>query len=317
MTKRLYDYIEDMLQFKESLGYARRSYEGFLNDFGRYLRNHYPDACLLTEKITLGWCVQRNTENISGYHRRTQVLREFSKYLFSVEKSNYILPSDYTSRPSRYTPYILNDRELLAIFRASDCIEKHPCSPYRELIVPVMIKLIYFCGLRPNEGREIKTKDVHLNEGILFIRKNKSHKERRIPMSDDIAEMCRNYWKQISTVYPDSIYFFPAPKGGPYSAKWLTRQFLMLWNKVKDSNNIARVRVYDLRHRYATVIMMKWLNEGENLYACLPYLSEYMGHAKLGDTAYYIHLIPGKLVHSKSIDWKYFSDLIPEVYYER
>ena len=38
-----------------------------------------------------------------------------------------------------------------------------------------------------------------------------------------------------------------------------------------------------------------------------------MGHTKLADTAYYIHLLPEKLIQTKSIDRKHFSDLIPEV----
>lgn len=313
MKKKLYDYTEDMIQFKMSLGYSRKTYEGFLDDFARYLETKYPDADFLTEEIAQRWCCQRRTENASGFHRRALALREFSKYLFSIGESDYILPSDYTARQTRYTPYIFSDKELAAIFDASDRMEPHPNSPYRQIIVPVMLRLIYFCGLRPNEGREIQNKDVDLDNGILFIRKNKSHRERRIPLTEDVTDMCRDYRKKISFFYPDSPYFFPSPEGVPYSSKWLTRQFLMLWNKVRMPENAARVRVYDLRHRYATTVMMKWLENDEDLYTCLPYLSAYMGHAEFSDTAYYIHLLPEKLVRSKSIDWGRFSLLVPEV----
>ena len=109
----------------------------------------------LTEKITLEWCIQRDTEQSSGYRRRALALREFTKYLFAISKSSYILPSDYTARAKRYTPYIFSDSELIALFQASDHIKINSQSPNRELIIPVMLKLIYFCGLRPNEGRKI------------------------------------------------------------------------------------------------------------------------------------------------------------------
>jgi len=59
--------------------------------------------------------------------------------------------------------------------------------------------------------------------------------------------------------------------------------------------------------------MMKWFEEGKDLYAMLPYLSTYMGHAEFSDTAYYIHLLPEKLLHTISIDRSHFSGLIPEV----
>lgn len=313
MNKKIYEYTEDMIQYKVSLGYDRRSYEGYLLDFTRFLQIHYPNTDYLTEEIALDWCRQRRTESPSGFHRRAMALREFTKYLFSIEKSSYILPTNYTAKQTRYTPYIFTDKELSNIFKASDHVIPHPNSPCREIVVPVLYRLIYFCGLRPNEGREILKKDVDLNEGVLLIRKNKSHRERRIPMSEDITEMCREYKKRIDLLYPHSPFFFPSPDGNAYSAKWLTGQFLRLWNSIKPLENTHKVRVYDLRHRYATAIMMKWFEEGNDLYAMLPYLSAYMGHAKFSDTAYYIHLLPEKLVHTASIDWPHFSSLIPEV----
>ena len=56
--------------------------------------------------------------------------------------------------------------------------------------------------------------------------------------------------------------------------------------------------------------------EKEDLYVLLPYLSAYMGHAHLEDTAYYIHLLPEKLRKSSTIDWTVFERLLPEVDYE-
>ncbi len=61
---------------------------------------------------------------------------------------------------------------------------------------------------------------------------------------------------------------------------------------------------------------MKWPDEKEDLYSLLPYLSEYMGHAHLEDSAHYIHLLPEKLRKSASIDWSIFEQLLPEVDYE-
>jgi len=60
-------------------------------------------------------------------------------------------------------------------------------------------------------------------------------------------------------------------------------------------------------------MMMKWLDEGADLFAKLPYLSAFMGHTHFSNTAYYIHLLPENLIRSSAIDWSHFSDLIPEV----
>lgn len=311
--KAIHDYIEDMIQYKESLGFTRKTYEGFLNDFAFYLRANYSDTTILTEPIVQGWCIQRKTESAVGFRRRASALREFTKYLFAIGVSEYILPTDSLPRTSRYTPHIFSEKELIDIFACSDRMPYTASSPYRHLIIPVIYRLIYFCGLRPNEGRELKKCDVDFENKTLWIRKNKAHQERLIPMAHDVASMCERYSNEISSLCPETEYFFPSPTGQQYSAKWLTKQFLKLWNQVCGSENTVRVRVYDLRHRYATAIMMKWLDEKVELDVMIPYLSTYMGHTNFSDTIYYIHLLPEKLLRTTNIDWAKLEQLIPEV----
>ncbi|MDP8219314.1 MAG: tyrosine-type recombinase/integrase [Candidatus Theseobacter exili] len=311
--KVIRDYIEDMIIYKESLGFARKTYEGYLKDFASYLQVNYSKATFLTEAIVQGWCIQRITETATGFRRRATALREFTKYLFAMGKSDYILSTDSFPKISRYTPYIFSDKELMDIFVYSDRTPYVPSEPCKNLIIAVIYRLIYFCGLRPNEGRELKKCDVDFENETLLIRKNKTHQERIIPMTHDVTELCKNYSTKVSLIYPDTEYFFPSPTEKAYSAKWLTRHFLNLWNQTCGNSNTARVRVYDLRHRYATAIMMKWLDEKVDLYVMLPYLSTYMGHTNLSDTAYYIHLLPEKLLKTSAIDWQKFQKLIPEV----
>jgi integrase len=127
--------------------------------------------------------------------------------------------------------------------------------------------------------------------------------------------MCKEYRSITASIFVDQTYFFPSPNGMPYNRHWLAKQFRMIWKRVKPDINRTNIHpvVYDLRHRYATTVMMQWLNENADINAKLPYLSAYMGHTHFSDTAYYIHLLPENLIHSSAIDWGRFSDLIPEV----
>jgi len=59
-------------------------------------------------------------------------------------------------------------------------------------------------------------------------------------------------------------------------------------------------------------MLQKWMDEGKDIYAYLPYLSAYMGHSDFSETAYYIHLLPERLTQTPAIDWKRFDVLIPE-----
>ena len=303
--------IENFLEYKESLGYSKSTYEGFLAEFDKFCTLNHPQAIALTKGLILDWGTRRQTEKQSGYRRRLSTLREFGKFLDATSSPAYIIPSGFSGSSPQYTPYIFSDEELTKLFESADRLKMNGQSPNRHIVLPVLLRLIYFCGLRPNEGRELKTVDIDLESGILLIRGNKTHRERLVPMSDDMLGLCKAYANNLSG---ESEYFFPTIDGKPYSAKWLTRLFLKVWNiATADNANHPRVRVYDLRHRYATTVMMKWLGEGADLYSKLPYLSIYMGHSKYSATAYYIHLLPAHLTKTKSIDWQTFSDMIPEV----
>lgn len=76
---------------------------------------------------------------------------------------------------------------------------------------------------------------------------------------------------------------------------------------------LVSVRIYDLRHRFASAALGRWLDNGESLFNRLPYLRAYMGHKELSATVYYIHLLPENLVKSAGIDWDSLRRMIPEV----
>jgi integrase len=311
--KTLSEYIEDMLLFKESIGYSRKSYEYDLSRFCRFIESKRLGVSELREDIVLNWCSRWESESPTGARRRIQSIRELLKYLSAIGIDCYVIPSSFLPRPMIRTPYIFTDKELLGIFDECDRLAPDRCSPHRHLILPVLLRLLFFCGLRPNEGRELQSRDIDFNKGVALIRKNKSHKERYVVLSDDVLQMCENYRSSVAGVFTYNTYFFPSPNGAPYSRRWLSKQFKMVWEKVRPDTCGANAVVYDLRHRYATTMMMKWLNENMDNNAKLPYLSAYMGHIHFSDTVYYIHLLPENLIRSSTIDWNHFSGLIPEV----
>jgi integrase len=313
MMKTLSEYIEDMLLFKESIGYSRKSYEYDLSRFCKFIETKRMGVSELKEDVVLSWCSRWESESSTGARRRIQSIRELLKYLSAVGVDCYVIPSSFLPRAEIRTPYIFTDKELRDIFDECDKITPDQCSPHRHLILPVLLRLLFFCGLRPNEGRELQIRDVDFDKGILLIRKNKSHKERYVALSDDVLRMCENYRSNTACILTGQTYFFPSPNGAPYGRRWLSKQFKMIWERARPSTSGANAVVYDLRHRYATTMMMKWLNENEDINAKLPYLSSYMGHTHFSDTAYYIHLLPENLIRSSAIDWSHFSGLIPMV----
>lgn len=304
-------HVAGMLEYKESLGFSKNTYDYYLKDFCSYFEER--GYSHFTEDTVLPWCVIRPTESPVGFRRRITPLREFSKYLTAVGVAEYVIPTSIFPVTHRKIPYIFTDQELENLFAACDKEPVSKQSPCRHLIIQVIFRLIYFCGLRPNEGRELLRSDFNEKRATLLIRKNKAHKERLIPVSEDVASMCREYLKTVQEIFPATEYMFPSPNGKPYKRRWLSDTFRRLWLSSNPESKARDVRVYLLRHRFATAVFTKWLNEKEDLYAKMPYLSAYLGHTSFEDTAYYIHLLPENLLASSAVDWSRFSDLIPEV----
>lgn len=276
---------------------------------------------ILSKDLVCGW-MQEEIDHAIGSElvERASAIRKLARYYIAAGKDAYVLPVGYLTR---YTPkrtrtiHLFTDDELAAFFTATDTISlRYEADPWVAEVAPVMFRLLYTCGLRPNEVREIKCADVNLETGEVIIRHNKGRKERIVVMSDDMLDMCRRYLGRKAIFAPNEDYLFPRQKGGMYTGKLFTALFQRCWKKANPGvakENLRYVRPYDLRHRFASVVLQKWIDEGKNLYSMLPYLSAYMGHSQISHTAYYIHILPENLMKSKGVSWEEMDSIVPEV----
>lgn len=302
--------IELYLEFRQSLGNERETFARRLYSFDAFCVEQYPDSKTLTKEIAESWCTLRNGEKDTTLNHRITVLRGFAKYLCSIEKPAYVLPDSYSCRHQPFVPYLYGISEMKKFFYGADYLPPHPLSPYREYIAPVLFRILYCCGLRPQEVRWLKRQHVNLDEKALFIEVSKQNKDRVVVMSSELTELCRKYDDIMQTKLPEREYFFQNPNGDPYTATWIQNQFFRCWRTAGvsfDSNR--KPRVYDWRHNYATHVITNWMKEKKDVRVLLPYLSTYMGHASLEYTAYYIHLVPEHLRPSNITNWNCYLEV--------
>jgi len=299
------DDIKSYLELRLSLGNQLETFARRLHSFDEFCIKKFSDANLLTKEIAEGWCSLLKDENPNTLNHRITVLRGFAKYLNSVSKPAYIIPNGFSCRYQTFVPHLLQDAELERFFYGADSLPPHKLSPYREYVIPVLFRVLYCCGLRPQEIRWLKRQHVNLNEGTLFIDRSKQNKDRVVAMSEDLIDLCKKYDIIMQTKLPEREYFFQNPNGPPYTANWIQQQFSKCWKKSGVSFSPGdRPRVYDFRHTYASKLITSWMVEEKNISILLPYLSTFMGHASLEQTAYYIHLIPENLQVSSQANWK-------------
>ena len=305
-------HIQSMLDYREALGYSRKTHESRLRSLDRFCEANYSDSDTLTQDIVSEWLAEQH----SGVAGKASTARLLGEYLVAIGKESYVLYHKYMSYRVNASAYVFTDNELAALFESVDNIKATNDEPFLPDIAPVLFRLIYTCGLRPNEGRELKCENINLKTGEVLITNTKWKKEHLIVMSDDMLELCREYEKSRAIFCRGNEYYFPSWGGGSFRNYQVGYYFRECWARANpgiDKSELPGVRVYDLRHRYASAVLNRWLDSGQQLGAKLPYLRVYMGHSSLSETAYYIHLLPENLVKTSGIDWAAFDEIVPEV----
>jgi len=307
------DRLDAMLDFREARGYKRDTYLNHYIRFDRYCSSRKCEVPELTLELVHEWLECDHTSELA---KRAIAIRLFGQHLDAIGEKAYVLPNKYASGGKTKPPYIFTDDEMTALFAAIDRLKPTESEPYLNEIAPVLFRLTYTCGLRPNEGRELASENVNLKTGEILITHTKRNKERVVVMSDDMLAMSREYDLRRGIFGAGNPSFFPSNCGGALTNDKVYAAFNKAWGAARRTSECpmpSPVSVYSLRHRFASACLNRWLDDGENLMAMLPYLRAYMGHERLSETAYYIHILPENLVKSPGVDWETLNAILPEV----
>ena len=309
-------HIEGLVAQKHALGYPYRGSEGYLRQFDQMCLNEFEDETALTKEIGQKWGTIRDTEKRASFQNRMAPIRELAKYMLRLGINAYIVePMTIPDKVKRPIPHIFTDSELSAFFSAADRLEYNERGKIRHLIVPVIFRLMYCCGLRPHEARLIKKESIDFPTKMLKIPESKGHKDRMVIMSDDVSRMVEKYLSLTQKRFSENEYLFPNWRVNSFfSSRWLWQMFRLCWD-TSGINGFSGNRPcpYSFRHTFATKRLYAWMKEGKDLDAYLPYLSAYMGHAHFSHTAYYIHLVPEFFPQMAQMDLSRYAELIPEV----
>jgi len=282
--------IAEHISLKQALGYKYVTESKSLSRFASFTQRKYPDAQSLTREIVLDWCAKKSYESQTNQCARATLLRQLAIFMDRVGEQAYILPKGYYPTEAQYVPYIFTKDELNRFFSATDqCFYVSEC-PDRHFIMPLYYRMIYTCGLRPQEARLLKKEDVDLDQGIITIHHSKKDVSRLVPMSVELTDRCRQY--SVNVRFSPSNWFFPGLEGKPMTRGNAYHNFRrFLWKAgISHGGRGKGPRIYDFRHTFACHCLKKWVLEGKDLNAYLPILKTYMGHDSFEDTAYYLRL---------------------------
>jgi len=311
----LADAITGLIAEKRALGYKYVSEERALARFSAFCAGAFPGLDTVTRASVEAWvaCARRRAVKPATVNSLIAPVRELARWLHRRGVDAYVLPAGVLEKPARYVPYIYSDRELAALFAASDRCRYCSKVPFRHLVMPVLFRTIYACGLRCSEARLLRVEDVNIENGVLQIRDAKGGKDRQLPVSEPLRERLAGYHAKLAG-QPGWEWFFPgATLGVPLTLNNVNHNFRrFLWQaRIPHGGRGHGPRVHDLRHTMAVNNLRSWFAQGENVSALLPVLQTYLGHSSIGDVAYYLHLTAESYPDITARVQQAFGDVVP------
>lgn len=307
-------HIQAFVRFRQASEFWNESSYGVnLSLFDKHCARSYPDATELTQEMVDGWCRKRETETNNSCRSRIYVVVDLVRYMRERGLTTVSDPEIPRKEKRTYIPHAFTEGELAAFFRGCDELpvrRGHKDSMSRKLTVPVFFRLLYSGGLRTTEARLLRSDDVDLEHGVLNIRESKGHDQHYVVLHDSMLELMRRYDEAIGRLFPDRTYFFPRSKDSCHSAKWVQRNFRLVWDAVSDCREAVP---YELRHQYATENINSWVELGLSFEEMLVYLSKSMGHGDLGSTKGYYSLTPVLADIIEELSGESFDWIVPEV----
>ena len=307
--------IHNFLNLKHSLGYKYTTGQILIEQFDNLCFSKYSNETILTKNIALEWAIPRNNESASSLENRIVIVREFAKYLNSLGKSAFVISTSYIPKKEKYKSYIYSNTEIKQIFDVIDN-RKYSCHHKNTYIVlPVLFRILYCCGLRISEALSLKVKHVDLENGIISVYEAKNNNDRLVVLSDELKNICIEYSNKMHKLASDDDFFFYTKSSNiPIIKSTLRRSFKIILNiagiEKSEQNN---PRIHDFRHTFAVNCLKKFVKEGKDLTAYLPVLKTYMGHSKFKSTEYYLKLTNDMFPDILDKVASYTSDAIPTI----
>lgn len=313
----LAEAISGLVCEKRALGYKYASEQQALARFEAFCASEFPGLATVTQASAGAWVVaaRRRTVKPATLQSLAAPVRELARWLRRRGVDAYVLSAGALEKPTRYVPHIYTGRELAALFAASDCCRYCPEVPFRHLVMPVLFRMIYACGLRCSEARLLRAGDVDIDAGVLQIRDGKGGKDRQLPVSEQLRERLAGYRAKLAGQSGWEWFFPGATPGVPLTLLNVYRNFRrFLWQaRIPHGGRGHGPRVHDLRHTMAVNNLRFWFERGENVNALLPVLQAYLGHASIAGTAYYLHLTAESYPDLTARVKQAFGDVVPPV----
>jgi integrase len=284
--------MERYLKLLREAGRYTAKIQSSLRGLDRYLAESGSAQKVLDADTVSAWI---KTRDVSSRTTAGDIacIKGFAKYLASLG-----IEADCPESPkvrSVYVPYIFSDAEIGRIIAAADNFEAGRSLTRSAIVFPILLRVLYGCGLRLGEGRVLRWKDVDLDGGILTIREAKNLKQRFVPMDDSVTNLLKSYRAatQADGICADYLFESSVNPCEPFR----NNTFYEWFRKALDAAGIGYAKgnrmergpcPHCLRHCFTLKSFLKSEDCGRRFEDTAPILAAYLGHDSPKETEAYL-----------------------------
>ncbi len=317
--KELADFL-DLRKTAKSKGTS--DHDGhYLRLFDSYLCSVDHTAHAVTQDAVTGWISSLAFSDIT-IAGAVNTLRCFLRYLQSCGINVYIPP--VPKYHDDYVPYLFSDEELNRIFKNADSFtfsrsKRFPCI---KAEIPMLLRLLFGCGMRLGEAVCLKVADIDFKTGSLILKHTKKDRQRLVPMHPDLAGILSMYCLSMGIAGKADAWVFPGESPETHLTKmnvWhrfdtiLRKSGISLPGKKKHERGPC---LHCLRHLFVLKSFRQLERNGHGVDDAVPYLSFYLGHKSLRETEKYMKFSSEMFPEEMECFADFTKGIFPEVDYE-
>lgn len=257
-SKSTLEKLQQNLSFKN---YSDRTIEMYIHYAGIFLDSFNKDVYHISQNEAIKWLKNFNYSSVSQQNQIISAVKSLYKFVVGVKMKGFDIERP---RKERKLPQIIDKNHLLNTINSITNI-KHKA----------IIGLAYSVGLRVSEVINLKITDIDSKRMIIIIKNGKGNKDRFVPLSINILNILRSYYK----LHKPKIYLFNGQNKLKYTASSC--------NKIVKRYLGENYHFHLLRHSCLTHLY----EVGEDIKS----IKELAGHTSIKTTEIYTHMSVDRL----------------------
>ncbi len=280
--------VETYLAVRRAAGYELIGLERYLRDFARYATEQGDEH--IVAQTAINWAGQ--THSPEQRHLRLQMLIQLARFSRAEDPRHELPPKGvYPRHYRRPTPYIFCPYEIQALIAQAACLG--PPDSLRPHTYSTLIALLALTGLRISEAIALRFSD-YVSEGLV-IRESKFRNSRMVALHPTGHTALQRYIeKRLEFDRHDEDHIFISGRHRTLCAAVVRATFrkLLVDAGISRANGGSKPRLMDLRHTYATTVLLAGPDNRDHVCRHMVALSTAMGHNSIAATFWYLERTP-------------------------